>query len=484
LADEDALEPEAARKRILVMEENHAGRRGTVWAELGYAPLAKSLGHLASAARACAEFPLNGGLMKDFEDGYVGGGWMADEGAIQALAELAHAGHDSYQAVVGALRAFYAPWVDLSAERLQETAATEGYPGGRLSVDVVPEYAPGDCILFVDGLRFDVAKRLETYLADDGLKVSETPVWAALPSVTATGKYAVAPVRELYSGAEAGTALEPSIGGTGAKLSSERLHDLLKSEGWTVFKEATDWDGEKRGWCERGDIDSLGHKMQAKLATSLKDILIDISTLIGDLFGKGWKRVFVVTDHGWLLIPGEGLRKTELKCAVAEDKASRFGSVLPGAQVPHTRLPWHWNPNRFFAYANGSSCFKAGEHYAHGGLSLQECLTLRLEVRPGDEAPGKKLEFQLEPNWNKGCLTVFADGDATGMSLDIRTDYRDPKTSVMECFEEFKSVTKEGKRLWRGIVWIQNSNQKGKKVFVVVIGKNGLIVRYEPIVVG
>ncbi|MDR1039211.1 MAG: BREX-1 system phosphatase PglZ type B, partial [Deltaproteobacteria bacterium] len=40
LADEDALEPEAARKRILVMEENHAGRRGTVWAELGYAPLA------------------------------------------------------------------------------------------------------------------------------------------------------------------------------------------------------------------------------------------------------------------------------------------------------------------------------------------------------------------------------------------------------------------------------------------------------------
>ena len=37
-------------------------------------------------------------------------------------------------------------------------------------------------------------------------------------------------------------------------------------------------------------------------------------------------------------------------------------------------LPWRWNESIFIAYAPGISFFKKNEEYAHGGISIQECL--------------------------------------------------------------------------------------------------------------
>ena len=55
-------------------------------------------------------------------------------------------------------------------------------------------------MFFVDGLRFDAARRLANMLASNGFEVTERPVWAALPSVTATGKAAVTPVKDKIRG--------------------------------------------------------------------------------------------------------------------------------------------------------------------------------------------------------------------------------------------------------------------------------------------
>ncbi len=65
-------------------------------------------------------------------------------------------------------------------------------------------------------------------------------------------------------------------------------------------------------------------------------------------------------------------------------RAARFGH----RQAPHgfQELPWFWGGGHSVVCAPGVSAFKSGVEYAHGGLSLQEALTLTLTVRADGEA--------------------------------------------------------------------------------------------------
>ncbi len=58
----------------------------------------------------------------------------------------------------------------------------------------------GECLLFVDGLRYDLGVRLTRPARGRGLRVELGSRWAALPTVTATAKPAVTPVADLVSG--------------------------------------------------------------------------------------------------------------------------------------------------------------------------------------------------------------------------------------------------------------------------------------------
>ena len=53
---------------------------------------------------------------------------------------------------------------------------------------------------------------------------------------------------------------------------------------------------------------------------------------IGALLKAGWSEVVVVTDHGWLLVPG-GLPKVELKSFLAEHRWGRCATLKSGAQT-------------------------------------------------------------------------------------------------------------------------------------------------------
>ena len=61
--------------------------------------------------------------------------------------------------------------------------------------------------------------------------------------------------------------------------------------------------------------------------------------------------------------------------------------MIAGEAAPDVpRTAWHWNPSQWFATAPGIACFNKSEEYAHGGLSIQECLIPDLLVtRAGGE---------------------------------------------------------------------------------------------------
>ena len=455
-----------ARAKIEALEQQHRGRRALVWAELGEAPLACALEHLAIIAEI-TKSGLAAGSADDLATGYRTQGWRVDDGVMGALAQVD--GPADVRAVTIAIRSVYLPWVEESARHLQKLVDGATYPGGACLTAKTASYGSGDCVLFVDGLRFDAGKRLVECLEPCGFEISEEPTWTALPSVTATGKPAVTPVSERIRGKAGSIDFEPSVADTGQSLKGGyHLKKLLTDAGWTILDRSSNGDGQGMAWCEFGDIDHEGHDRGWKLAKHVDALILEIRDRIADLLAAGWKRVRVVTDHGWLLVPG-GLPKIDLPSALVESKWGRCASLKPGASTEERLYPWYWNPNQYFALADGVSCFRKGEEYAHGGLSLQECLTLQLTVTSGESAgAAASVEF-TDVVWKGLRCTVAVDGSFSGLSLDVRSQAGNPSSSVVVSVKPLKDNGTAS-------VVVEDEDMEGREATVVLIDPNGSLV--------
>lgn len=452
-----------ARKRIIDLEKRHAVRRDSVWADLGQAELAIALGHLAVAADVTSS-GLAAGSAADLAHGYSVKGWLADDAVVRALSV---ADDPKNLAVVSkAIRAMYLPWIEESARYLQKM-----WDG---------EYKPqttnmrADCVLFVDGLRYDCAKRLASHLKSGGLKVEENSWFVPLPSVTGTGKPAVATIKP-----KSNRIAETPKGYNYEPLSPYQLKKAIEDNGYVVVEggalAAPPNSGNGKIWVEFGDIDHRGHERGAKLAMDLDQLVADVGRQVQTLVGVGWKKVRVVTDHGWLLMPG-GLPKSELAADLVEDKWGRCATLKAGAISGERTFPWFWNPDVHFALADGVSCFRKGEEYTHGGLSLQECLTLQLAVTEG--AGGTVATIgDISTTWKGLRCFVDAGTVATGWSADIRLAAGDPKSSVVTAVKQISS---------EGIVSliVEDDGLEGQKGWIVLIDGNGSMVTQVAIVIG
>jgi hypothetical protein len=193
-------------------------------------PLAHSLKHLAKLAKATGQ-SLAAGQPKDMASAYQAGAWRADAAVVAALAAVQKP--EDVHAVQAAIRTVYLPWCDEAARHLQSRAAADGYPGAKQTGRPSKPQRDGTCILFVDGLRYDLAKSLEAMLAESGCPVESETAWTALPSVTATGKPAVSPVRHRIAGQDINVDFEPAVAETGQSLKGGyQLTKLLGGEGW------------------------------------------------------------------------------------------------------------------------------------------------------------------------------------------------------------------------------------------------------------
>ena len=462
------------RERIAELDKFHRERRKLVWVELGESPLALALRHLAIFSEITAN-PLTAGSVKDLATGYSSMGWKADAAVLQALSFVEK--EDDFLAVTTAIRSIYMPWVEDSARYLQKEVDQSGYPGVPVSSLKAKSTADGECILFVDGLRYDLAQQLSELLTKRGYKVVVKASWSALPSVTATGKPAVSPVREFIEGGEANSDFEPSVKETGQSLKGGyHLKKLLNANGWIVLKKSESGDENAHAWCEFGNIDHEGHERGWKLSRFIPGLLSEITDRVGQLLAAGWKTVRIVTDHGWLLLPG-GLPKIDLPAALVENKWGRCAVIKPGAVTEERLFPWYWNPNQNIVLANGISCFKAGEEYAHGGLSLQECLTPELMVISG--APTKQATSVeiTDVVWKGLRCKIAVDGDFDALSIDIRIKAGNSDDSVIM---NVKPINENE----MGSVVVENEEFEGSEASIVLLDKDGRLIAQEKTIIG
>jgi hypothetical protein len=468
------LPPHEARKLIIDAEEKHGTRRELVWAELGEAPLANALKSLATMAEVTKQ-SLAAGAPQDMAAAYQTIGWNADASVMEALASVQSL--EDLAAIQAVVQTIYVPWIDEAARHLQSQVDASAYPSGLAVNQHRIETSSGECIVFVDGLRFDLAKSLEALLRKKGFTVDLESAWAALPSVTATAKPAVTPVRHLIRGQEVNADFEPSVAATGQSLKGGyHLRKLLTDNGWQILDRSETGDPIGCAWTEVGDVDHEGHERGAQLARHIGTILGDIRDRIVQLLAEGWKTVRVVTDHGWLLAPG-GLPKTELPSALSDNTWGRCAAIKPGAVCSETLYHWYWSVDLSFALAPGVSCYRAGIEYTHGGLSLQECVVAYLNVTT-QSSVGRTDSVEIQDvTWKGMRCKVAIEGFMSGLRLDIRTHAGNPSSAVTMSDRPFKE---DG----TASVVVEDENLTDHEATIVIIDAQGELVAQRATIIG
>ena len=144
---------------LLELEKNHKHRREWVWARLNLAPLANASEHLAKLSEV-TQTSLTGATTADMVSAYTEGGWRADAAVLDALASVSH--QQDRDVVCAAIAQVYSPWLRDAAELFQQCTKEEPLPGRDLPrLSDVPS---GTCVLFVDGLRYDLGQKLKAML--------------------------------------------------------------------------------------------------------------------------------------------------------------------------------------------------------------------------------------------------------------------------------------------------------------------------------
>lgn len=453
-----------ARIRILELEAEHGTRRKWVWAELGEAPLACCLRYLAQCAQSTGN-ALGATSLEEMIVRFTEHGWQADQSAWQAYAAV-----DSNDAkVIGdLLRTIYLPWLQTAGENFAKLCANTPL---RSLWSQVATPAAGECLLFADGLRYDVAKLLEAELSKQGTTVELGFRVSGLPSVTPTAKPAVSPISDQFTGTDTGAEFRPTITATGKSLLMDGFRELLTAAKIQPLGGGETGEPDGAGWTEAGAIDRLGHEEQARLARRIPEEVKLLAERVKALLDAGWKTVRIVTDHGWLWMPG-GLPKAELPAYLAESRWGRCAALKVAATTDLQTVPWHYEPSVAIVVPPGISCFRAGTEYTHGGLSVQECVIPVLTVTSKADSATASIE---SVSWvGLRCKVKVTAG--TGLQADIRTKPADTKSSV--AFEA-KALDADGQANL-----LVSDDHEGLAAIVVLLDGDGRVLAKAPTTVG
>ncbi len=460
-----------ARKRLLALADKEEPRANWVWAKLGRAPLAQAIAYLRILVQAEAEFA-GGQDWPGLALSYARKGWEVDIAALHALA-LARKPAD-LQAVGAALRGVYQPWLEKLAHAAQALATT--YPNRSAATARQLTPAAGTLFLFVDGLRYDLGCLLAQQLEAKGAKVELSHEWAALPSVTATAKPAWKPLAGSLAGEGQSAAFEPVEAASKKSLTTARFRDLLAALGLDYLKADEMGDPSRCAWTEIGAFDRHGHDEGKKLAWRIEEQLAEVAHRIDALLAAGWTRIRVLTDHGWLMLPGN-LPKLDLPKHLTESKWGRCATPTPGAQHSFPETPWFWENSHPVVLAPGIGCFVEGLEYAHGGLTLQETLLPVIDIK-GAVASAIRPELKA-PKW-KGLRLTVEIMNAKGLLADLRTKAADPKSSVLETDQRNRPVPGDGHLS----LLVERDDLIGSAALLVLTDAAGRVVFKHPLNIG
>jgi hypothetical protein len=461
--------------QIKSLHREHAKRLEWPWASLGQAPLASALVCLYEMVEAMPKATLADTLV-GAAAAYAATGWQVDRAAVAALAAVESTA--DREVMSGVLHIVYGDWLDRQARTFQQLTAKKKRAEG--VGESSPEYGSSpELLLFVDALRMDLGMSLFERLKDRGYVVTLEHALAGFPSVTATCKPIVTGLPAVFHGKQLLPDFLPQMAEGGQQATTDRLRRAIKDAGHQIVTERTEppATADAKGWMEYGDIDHQGHQLGADLVYQLRREVDRVADLVADLQRSGWKRIQIVTDHGWLLVPGT-MPKVELPSYLTETKWSRCALPTKHAQVQLPVFGWSWNQSQEWVCPPGIGAFVAGQEYAHGGVSPQECVVPRLVVTSDTAGSALQGAPTLEPvSWSGlRCKTAVVNVPA-GAKFDLRTRHSEPDSSVLG---GAKPVPGTGKISFL----VTDEKKMGEAATLVILDEVGKVVARQTTIIG
>lgn len=456
--------------RVLVLEEEHGQRRSWAWAQLGESPFAVALEPLARLA-SLAKSPSGGGSLDAAIESYTTSGWQCDRAALEAVCAAPRP--NEAPIIASVVKVLYEPWLDASARHFQGLVAADEELARSKTRGAAPSV--GECVVFADGLRFDIAASLREQLGARGHRVTLNARLAPIPSVTATAKPLAAGLEGQLEGAEENGDFVPRLRETKQPATAQRIRDLLAARDVELLGEETrgPTSAGGKGWVETGRLDEFGHKIGAHLAHQLGRETEQLVARIESLLESGWPRIRVVTDHGWLLLP-RGLPRVDLPKYLVATRWARCASVQGGAQPAIPVLGWYWNSHARIAWPPGIACFMAGNEYAHGGVSPQECIIPELVVEREAKPQAAKIEAV---SWRGMRCRVRVSASDPAIRVDLRLNWKLAETSIAASTKEIGTSSEAS-------LAVADDSHEGAAVSVVVLDASGAVLDRKPTTVG
>lgn len=446
------------KEKLNQLDSDHSKRRNWIWNELGQTPLADALFHIHKMNTICEDsFPSI--TIEEIKQYYIEKGYQADTHMRLSLSKVNS--QEDKGVIIKIIQHIYRPWLENLNIKFQTLLENDFKSYTKKENGKFTE----DLVLFVDALRYELAvefcERLQEFAIDSELSSG----WTATPTLTPTAKPFCSPIAELVNMQSDFVEFRPQLK-TGKDLQTAAFRDALNEVGYTYVSSIKDIVSGTKIWMEIGDIDTKGHEEQSNMVKRIDELFEQFKETIFGAFEKGVKSVKVVTDHGWLLLPG-GLPKEEIIKDLTETRWGRCALMKEGAKTDLLHLPWQWNPAIYIAYAPGISFFKKNEEYAHGGISVQECLVpyLRIENKNKQHFAGKIKSTK----WVNLTCRIETEDAPNGFKIDIRTKASDPSTTIL--------ATKKPKEIIEGKCSVMaNDSFEGMAAHIVLMTAEEIIV--------
>jgi len=372
---------------------------------------------LSDAAQEIGAASAGGGWASPQEaiDWYVDRGWRLDRAGEEIERSLEANAPELTGLIAPLRRAYRARWED-TVMRWSESWVQAGCPipqglgtAGAWLKQMLETSTTPTVVLTVDALRFDLGSGLvERLNQQEGVQRAKVqPARAPLPSITALGMGAALPIAE--------EELEANlIEGKWQLCRSASTKNLsvaqTRRDWWSSQAKTQVMDGlapilagdipaptasGQRLVVYDGAIDRMGHDDELAIqgTQSLIQRYLDV---IEHLRDRGWRRILVVTDHGF--IRWSGTQEHHVSFPQSEPSyQSRRAAAYPsntdftGPQALSPGDTWK------IAFPHGAACFRTygGLGYFHGGASLQEWIIPCIVVEWPQSA--QPVDVQIEP---------------------------------------------------------------------------------------
>jgi hypothetical protein len=323
-------------------------------------------------------------------------------------------------------------------------------------------------VIMLDALRYDIGIALSQQInAREGEveRAKVSPARTAIPSITALGMGLALPIDESELEADiVNGKWQLSQQGQDFNLSlAEKRREWLKIRLKIAPENLLNLDKKGASDIPRASgknarlflfdatIDKLGHDEELE-PFGTREVEERYIQAIEQLRDKGWMRVLVVTDHGFLHWPDFREQRVHLPLynpAYSARRALAYEISKDTARLkgPHALAPGgKW----YIALTHGAECFRSygGLGYFHGGASLQEWIVPCIEIKWPVTAQPVKLRIQPLPQIlslrSKVTLEVQHEGhlfaDENELPREVEILMRDEQERVIFASER-KLVT-------------------------------------------